>query len=156
MSGDPFVLSRDPFGRLILTEPDGEPHVGVEPVRAFPLTEPGRWIALVDARGRELLMIEDLAALPGPLRASLEAELAEREFLPVITRIVRSTGDEVPCEWEVVTDRGPTRFTLETEDQLRRIGPHRVIVTDSRNLRYLIPDSRGLDAASLRVLDRYL
>ncbi len=156
MPADPFGLTHDPFGRLVLIDDAGVEHVGVEPVRAFPLTEPGRWIGVLDARGKELVLIEDPQSLSPALRETLEAELARREFLPVITRIVRCSSDELPCEWEVQTDRGPTRFSLDAEDQLRRLGPHRVVIHDTRNLRYLIPDTRTLDPSSRTVLDRYL
>ena len=48
--------------------------------------------------------------------------------------------------WDVETDRGPARFTLDTEDDVRRISAHRVLITDSRKLRYQVPDTRTLDA----------
>ena len=35
-----FQLERDAFGRLVLTDIEGVRHVGVVPVRAFPLTAP--------------------------------------------------------------------------------------------------------------------
>ena len=54
------------------------------------------------------------------------------------------------------TDRGPTRFTLESEDDVRRLGAHRVLITDAKRLRYHVPDTRALDPASRRVLERYL
>ncbi len=151
-----FGLSLDPFGRLVLIDAEGERHVGVEPVRAFPLSDPGRWISLVDDSGREVAMVERLDDLAPPVRHLLEQELGRREFVPTITRIVRVSGDTTPNEWEVETDRGPTRFTLDSEDQVRRLGPGRALITDARGLRYHVPDAQGLDPASRRTLERYL
>lgn len=156
MPTPPFGLSLDAFGRLVLIDAEGERHVGVEPVRAFPLSEPGRWIGLVDERGREVALVEDLDDLHPPVRRLLEEELARREFLPVIRRILRISSESEPNEWDVVTDRGPTTFTLESEEQVRRLGPDRVLITDSRGLRYQVVSARSLDAPSRRLLERYL
>jgi hypothetical protein len=152
----PFNLSVDEFGRLVLTDAEGNRHVGVEPVRAFPLSDPERWIALVDAEGQELACIEDPSRLREDLRRRLEEELARREFVPVIQRIVRVSSPNPPAEWEVVTDRGPTRFTFNSEDDLRRLGPRRALIVDARGMRYEVPDVAALDAQSRRVLERFL
>ncbi len=36
-------LERDALGRLVFIDSNGERHVGVHPVRAFPITAPGCW-----------------------------------------------------------------------------------------------------------------
>jgi hypothetical protein len=155
-TGRNVELTLDEQGRLVLATPDGSRHVGVEPVRAFPLSEPGRWVSICDPEGRELLCLESLDALPEASRILLEEELSLSEFVPVIQRIVRVTGDSTPSDWDVETDRGPTRFTLDGEDDVRSLGPYRVLISDSRKVRFHIPDTRALDASSRRILDRYL
>lgn len=151
-----FGLNHDAWGRLVLIDAEGRRHVGVEPIRAFPISEPNRGVALCDAEGREVAWVDDLADLPGPTRATLEDELARREFLPILRRIARIAGEGAPSDWEVETDRGTTRFTLDSEDHVRKLGPGRVLITDSRGLRYLVPDVRALDPASRGMLERYL
>ena len=47
-----FNLARDEFGRLVLTMADGARHVGVAPVRAFPIHAPDEGISLMTADGR--------------------------------------------------------------------------------------------------------
>lgn len=152
----PFDLSLDDFGRLVLTDAEGNRHVGVEPVRAFPLSDPERWIALVDHEGHELACIEDPARLREDLRRRLDEELARREFVPVIQRIVRVSSANPPAEWEIVTDRGTTRLAFNSEDDVRRLGPRRALIVDARGMRYEVPDVTTLDAESRRVLERYL
>jgi hypothetical protein len=147
-------LHHDAWGRLVLRM-DGREHVGVVPVRAFPLSDPANGLAICDADGRELLWIDELASLPGPVRAVLEGELARREFVPVICHIIRASAVE-PSEWEVDTDRGRTTFLLEGEDDVHPLDGHRALLTDANGLRYLIPDVRALDAHSRRLLERYL
>ena len=150
-----FGLTHDAWGRLVLIDAEGRRHVGVEPVRGFPISDPGHWIALCDAEGHEILHIEALADLPPVVRQTLEEELAAREFVPLIKRIVRTSGDIFPAHWEVETDRGPTRLHIDTEDDIRHLGSHRVLITDARKSRFQVPDTRGLDAYSRKVLERY-
>jgi hypothetical protein len=151
-----FGLSQDPWGRLVLIDAEGRRHVGVDPIRAFPITHPGRWISICDAEGRELLSIESLDEVAPAVRQTLESELALREFIPVIKRIERLSADSFPCDWDVLTDRGSTRFTVENEEDIRRLGHRRVMITDARRLRYQVPDFATLDAESRRLLERFL
>ena len=149
-------LSIDEWGRLVLTTTDGERHLGVEPVRAFPLSEPEKFISFCDPEGREIYCLGSIESLSESQARLLRNELALREFLPVIERILRVTGEGTPSDWDVVTDRGETRFSLENDDDVRRIGPNRVLITDARKLRYQIPDLQALDARSKRLIERYL
>jgi hypothetical protein len=151
-----FGLSFDAWGRLVLIDAEGERHVGVEPARAFPLSAPRQWVSIYSSIGRELALVQDLDALPESVRSVLEAALAEREFTPVITRVVHATIDAEPSRWEVETDRGPTQFVLNSEDDVRRLGDHRALMVDAQGVRYLIPNTRALDSASRRFLEAYL
>ena len=149
-------LVRDEFGRLVLIDPDGGRHVGVTAIRAFPLSAPDRGVALCDETGREILWIDDLKSLSKSNRERIEAEIATGEFLPTILSVLKISSDSTPCEIDVKTDRGPTRFTLDSDESIRKIGLHRMIITDALGVRYHIPDLRILDAGSRRYLERHL
>ena len=151
-----FYLESDPWGRLVLVFVDGIRHLGVEPVQLFPIADPGGPVSFLGEDGRELLAVPRLDALPAALRQRLEVELAQRHFLPVITRVVRLTGRADPVEWEAETDRGPVRFRVAGEEELRRLAGGRVLITDTTGRRYLIPDLNALPADSRRQLSRYL
>ena len=97
-----YRLRRNAFGRLEFTGADGETHEGVVPVRAFPISAPDAGIGLVDPHGRELAWIGQLTDLPDALRRLLETELAEREFMPEIRRIVSVSSFATPSTWQVV------------------------------------------------------
>jgi hypothetical protein len=152
----PFALHHDVWGQLVLTDAAGRQHIGVEIVRAFPLSDPRHGIAICDAKGRELSWLPDLEALPVPLRQQIEDELAKREFVPIIVRIVNVSSPVEPSEWEVETDRGRTFFMLDSEDDVHELDEHRALITDAHGIRYLIPDIARLDADSRRLLERYL
>src|SRR5438128_1214475 len=151
-----FRLYHDALGRLVLTEPDGHEHVDVEPARGFPISDPDNRISIRDARGQEIRWVESLADLPAEVRTVLEADLRRREFIPVITRIVHMTAFTEPSQWDVETDRGRTQFLLGDEDDIHRLDGHRAVIVDTHVVRYLIPDTRALDAHSRRILERYL
>jgi hypothetical protein len=151
-----FTLEHDAFGRFVLVRADGVKHVGVETVRGFPISDPQHGISLRDADGRELIWIDDLAQLPEAVHRELEAELAQREFMPRIQRILRISLQTDPCEWEVETDRGPTKFVLKSEENVRRLDKQRALVIDANGIRYLIADTKQLDKPSRRLLERYL
>ena len=151
-----FRLDRDARGTLRLTLPDGTVHESVVVVRAFPLSDPTRGIAICDAAGHELVFIDDPAALPAQLRATIEEQLDRREFLPRIERIISVRGETDPTHWRVVTDRGPTQFDVEGEDAVRRFGTGQAMIVDTHGIRYLVPDVQRLDSSSRRMLERYL
>lgn len=150
-----FGLSHDAWQRLVLIDSDGARHVGVEPVRAFPISDPERWISICDPDGREILCVRDLADVPKATRQVLEEELLRREFVPVIQRIEHVSTEAEPSEWIVDTDRGQARFLVNSADDVRRLGNDRAIVMDMQGIRYLIAGVRSLDAHSRRILEHY-
>lgn len=151
-----FQLHRNAFGRLVFTGPDGCEHVDVSPTRAFPITAPQDGVALLDRGGRELAWIPRLEELPDGTRKLLEEELAGREFMPVILRVRQVSGFVTPCTWQVETDRGPATLLLKAEEDIRRLAGSALLVVDGHGIQFLIRDSRALDAASRRILERFL
>ena len=150
-----FTLQRDVFGQLVLTDADGRKWSGVEPARAFPISCPEEWVSFCDAEGHEVLCVRDLEKLPPELRTMLEEELGSREFVPLIENILKVADDTDPSEWEVETDRGTTTFLLDSEDDVRRLGPFRALFIDMHGIRYIIPDTRKLNSRSRRIMERY-
>ncbi|MGJ5819988.1 DUF1854 domain-containing protein [Paludibaculum fermentans] len=151
-----FRLERDSFGRLVLIDAAGVRHVDVSPAQAFPLTAPGRHISILDSAGHEVLSLNSLAGLDPRVRATLEAELAERVFVPEILRIVNAPSEMEPSTWTVETDRGLVTFTVEGDDSIHLRDRGRVSIVDSHGIRYEIRDARKLNAHSRRVLEPYL
>jgi hypothetical protein len=151
-----WSLSHDPWGRLVFTDAGGTQHVGVETIRAFPLGDPAHWISIVDATGHELVLIESLDGLADDTRALLREELARREFLPIITRIVQIKGEVPHSRWTVETDRGLVEFNVSEDDHTRKLGPDRLLIIDERGMRYLIADIARLDTPSRRAIEPYV
>jgi Domain of unknown function (DUF1854) len=151
-----FQLRRDSFGRLVLTTAEGEEHVGVIPVRAFPIQAPTRGISLVREGGKEAAWIDDLAEVPEQVRALIQEEIEGREFIPEILTIKDVSSFATPCTWFVTTDRGDTEFVLKVDEDIRRIGEASLLIADNHGINFLVRDMFHIDKHSRKILDRFL
>ena len=150
-----YTLERDSLGRLALIDATGSHHIGVYPVRAFPITAPGAGISIMDQSGKELCWFDGITAIPEGELALIEEELAAREFMPVIEKITKVSTFATPSIWDIETDRGPTRIRLKGEEDIRRIAGNTLLIADSNGLQFLIKDSTQLDKVSKKLLDRF-
>ncbi|AGG33106.1 hypothetical protein D521_0537 [beta proteobacterium CB] len=150
-----YTLERDALGRLVFIDAAGVPHIGVYPVRAFPITEPDAGISIMDQSGKELYWFDGITAIPDGELTLIEEELAAREFMPVIEKITKVSTFATPSIWDIETDRGPTRIRLKGEEDIRRIAGNTLLIADSNGLQFLIKDSTKLDKLSKKLLDRF-
>jgi len=150
------ALQRDAHGRLRLTLADGSTHDDVHPVRAFALSDPDGALSLLGADGRERLWVADPATLPAAMRALVQEELAARGFMPRIEALLAVSGFATPSNWTVQTDRGRHVLVLNAEEDIRRLGDGRLLVTDRHGVAYLIERPAQLDRRSRRLLERFL
>ena len=149
-------LSRNAFGRLVLVDADGGVHEAVNPVRAHPISAPDEGISLIGSDGHELAWIDRLADLPAADRTLLEEEFAAREFTPTVLAIREVSTFSTPSLWSVSTDRGDAQFILRTEEDIRRLGNGRLLITSSHGIQYQVPDRFALDKQSKKLLERFL
>ena len=156
MSNVNFQLQCDSYGRLVLTDKNGEIHVGVTPVRAFPIAAPDEGLSLVNFEGHEVGWVDHVADLPPNLRSLIEADLASREFVPEIARIAAVSSFACPSTWQVETDRGATELILKGEEDIRRLSPSRLLIADANGIQFLVRDLTQLDRQSRKLLDRFL
>jgi len=145
-----------PDGRLRYIDEAGQQHDQVMPVRAFPISSPGKGFSLLSADGHELLWIDSLADLPEGERELIDTALTGREFMPEIKRLLSVSGFVTPCTWAVETDRGETRFVLKGEEDIRRLNAHTLLIADNQGIHYLLRNLNGLDRQSRKLLDRFL
>lgn len=151
-----FKLERDSYGRLVLTCENGERHVGVTPVRAFPIAAPDEGLSLINYEGHEVGWVDAVADLPADIRELVEDELASREFVPEIRRIVEVSSFACPSTWQVVTDRGEAQLILKGEEDIRRLSRTQLLIADANGIQFLIRDLEKLDRPSRKLLDRFL
>jgi hypothetical protein len=141
-------LYRDTFGLLKLKPEDGADEIVVRPMRAFPLSDPEQYVALLDTEGNEVALIPHLAELPPKPRELLVQELEKSYFLPELVRVLEITDDFGIQRWEVETDRGPRVFEVRSREDLRWLHPGHLIVRDVDGNRYEIKRFDDLDLQS--------
>jgi len=150
-----YSLERDALGSLVLIDAAGTRHIGVYPVRAFPITATRAGISIMDQSGKELCWFDGVDSIPKLELSLIEEVLAAREFMPVIERITKVSTFATPSIWDIETDRGPTRIRLKGEEDIRRIAGNTLLIADSNGLQFLIKDSTQLDKLSKKLLDRF-
>lgn len=149
----PWQLEAAADGTLSLVDAAGRRHERVELVQAFPISAASGPVAVLSATGRELLWIESLAQLPSARRELVSLELARRDFMPVVERVVDvSIGD--PAAWRVETDRGPCTLRVAAADEIHRRPDGSGILTDVYGVRYLLPGVLFQDGRSRRLIER--
>ena len=83
-------------------------------------------------------------------------ELASREFVPEIRRIIEVSSFATPSTWQVETDRGRTSLVLKGEEDIRRLTQTTLMIADANGIQFLIRDIQALDKTSRKLLDRFL
>ncbi len=151
-----FELSRDEWCHLKLTDSAGKAYADVAVVPLFPVSASKQWVSIVSADGEELACLDSIQGLSASNVALLEEELAIREFVPIIEKVVRVSGIMEPCEWFVETNHGPTSFVLKTEEDVRRISAKAVSITDANGIRYRVEDIKKLDRKSRAFVEWYV
>ncbi|MBU3542063.1 MAG: DUF1854 domain-containing protein [Burkholderiaceae bacterium] len=151
-----FQLSRDAFGHLRLRDEQGQVFEQVVPVRAFPISAAQDGISIMDREGHELVWLNHLAETTIDNQALIQEELASREFVPLIEKIVSVSTFATPSSWQIKTNRGDTVLILKGEDDIRRISKTTCLISDTNGVQYLIDDIGRLDKQSRRLLDRFL
>jgi hypothetical protein len=151
-----FTLSKNAFGQLCFKSEVGQFHEQVLPVKAFPISLPEQCIAIVDRDGHELVWLDRLNQVSTENQRMIKEELANREFMPVLTKIVEVSSFATPSTWTVETSRGATEFVLKGEEDIRRISKDTYLVSDNHGVQYLIENIQLLDKHSRRLLDRFL
>ncbi len=149
-------IDRNPMGRLRVQTADGITHEPVTAVRAYPIQTPNANISLVGPNGHEVAWIAALAELPTQQRELIEQELHQREFMPVIQRLLEVSSFATPSAWTVETDRGRCKFILKGEEDIRKLNRTTLLVLDSHGVQFMIRDPQSLDKHSRKLLDRFL
>ena len=148
---------RSPKGELRVTVEGDRSHTSVKPVWAAPLSHPGRYLALLNAKSEEVAMIEDPAELSTECFAALKAELTRRYLTATVTRVVKANVEFGATYWHVETDRGTRDFvTQNLQENAQWLSPTHLLLIDVDGNRFEIPDVEGLDPRSVKIVKMIL
>ena len=135
---------------------DGSEFRNLEPRCLFPTSDRRKYIALLDEGGTEQAVIRDLDTLPPEQRKIIEGCLEEYYLIPRITRVLETSEKFGLITLQTETDRGPAK--IEIRNLLygfKQIG-NRLLLRDSNDNRYEVPDLTRLDACSRHLLDNFI
>ena len=136
---------------------DGRKFQNLEPRRLFPMSGLEKYITLLDEEGIEKAVIRDLRTLPDTERKIIEGCLEEYYLIPKVHTI-----HDIEQKFGVVaiyaeTDRGSAKIELRGNLQgLKLLYGGRVLMRDSNDNRYEIPDLAKIDNRSRQLIDSYL
>lgn len=153
---EPFQLSLNPKGELILRRESQDDIAGVKLRRAFPWSSPTHFISVRSGEGKEILLIDDIAALPAETKQIAEDWLARHSFIPKITRVKQINLDFGYQQWEVETDRGPAEFRVQEREDVRFLHDGRFSIKDADGNIYELPGLDTLDRESRKVVEALL
>lgn len=139
-------------------EVDGAlPVMNVTLMRAFPFSEPERYLSLRDDKNEEIGLIVEPASLEPASRAIAEEELRRRYVVPVVQRVVSIRERFEVIECQVETDRGSCAFSVRNlRENLLRPSPNRMLLIDVDGNRFDIPDLSALPATSQALILSHL
>jgi hypothetical protein len=125
--------------------------------RAFPFTAPNQYISVreADTKAREIGLIEDLSVFPEDVRVLLNGQMELRYFTPKISRVLDVKQEFGYAYWDVLTDRGPCKFTMNS-GSIPHLTETRLLISDIDGNRFEIVDYTQLPQADVKKLDLFL
>jgi hypothetical protein len=149
-----LTLKHRADGQLWATRGEEERVVRVR--RAFPWSEPGRFISLRDAGDREFALVAEPWELDAESRAALEAALAAAGFVFVVTAVTKIEEEVEIRTWRVATRQGARTFQTRLDEWPRPLPGGGLLIRDVAGDLYRIDDLAALDAKSLELLWAYV
>ena len=157
VEGDQVRFTRKDLYAVDMEYYDGRKYEDLEPRRLFPISCMDRYISLLDATGHEVAIIRNPDTLmPDSKRAVLDC-LREYYRIPKITEIFEISEKHGQLRWRVMTDRGEHTFEIRNRhSDIKMLYDGRVLVRDSADNRYEIPDHTLLSKRSRNLLSKEL
>ncbi len=136
---------------------DGRKFENLEPRRLFPLSGLKKYITLLDEEGVEQAIIRDMDTMPKKDREIIESCLTEFYLIPKISRINSCVEKYGVLTIDVETERGHAMIEIRNVlHGLKLLYGTRVLIRDTNDNRYEIPDLRELDKRSRMQIDAFL
>jgi len=133
----------------------GERTPALVPVHAFPHSATQRAVALVDASGEVVAMLDSPDALPPDSARALSETLADRTFEPEIEEVLALAYRDAVHHWTVRTSAGDRTFTTRQRWNalpVVRLPSGACLILGDDGVRYRIRDPAALSARSRRLL----
>lgn len=154
IDGDEARFTRKDICMVDMEFYDGRKVENLEPRRLFPLSGLTKYISLLDYDGKEHGIIRNVDNLMPESREVILQALNEYYLIPKITAIVDSSEKYGILKWMIDTDRGRQKLSIRNRfSDIKVLYDGRVLIRDTDDNRYEIPDYRKLDKKSLAFLN---
>jgi len=146
-----------PKDRLRLTVADDRSYPTVRPAWSAPLSQPDKYLALVNGKGEEIVTIADPKDLDEDSRTAVLEELRRRYLTATIHKIVHAKTEFGATYWHVITDRGERDFVTQSlQENAQWLSVNHLLLIDVDGNRFEIPDTQGMDAGSRAFIEATL
>ena len=150
-------LFYEPKDRLRMTLGESQSWHTVKPAWASPLNHPKRYLALLNGKSEEIVMLPDPSELPIESWEAVQQELNRRYLTAQVESISDAKAEFGATYWHVVTDRGERDFVTQSlQENVQWLGAGHLLLTDVDGNRFEIRDVSALDARSRGLIDRIL
>ena len=135
----------------------GEVFDELEPRRLFPLSGPDEFISLLDADGKEQMIVRKLSQLDDDSAEAIKASLADYYRIPKIEAITDCVDKNGALKFTVVTNYGTCTFSVKNRHaDIKLLYGRRVLMKDGNDNRYEIPDINEIDSKSRHIMAGFI
>ncbi len=153
-----YRLFHYPKDRLRMTVGEDRSYVTVKPTWAAPLSNPKRFLSLLNGKGEEIDTIKDPEKdlTPESLMA-VQQEIAKRYLTATVSSIISAKGEFGATYWHVESDRGERDFVTQSlQENAQWLSPTHLLLIDVDGNRFEIQDTSVLDERSKVLLETIL
>ena len=140
-------LFREPPWILRLTIEGDRSYLKVRVVCAAPLSQPDRYVCLLDEKNEVICTVEDPIVMDTASQDIIKEEIEQRYMTAIIKQVDSLKSEFGVSYWEVQTDRGDREFVV------RNVSENAQWITD-RRLLLVDVDGNRFEIANLEVLDK--
>jgi hypothetical protein len=142
-------LFYEPKDRLRVTLGEDRSYMTVKPVWSAPLSQPGKYLALLNAKGDEIAMVQNPQDLPPASQEAVQEELRRRYLTAQVHRILYAKVEFGATYWNVATDRGDREFVTQSlQENAIWLSDTHLLLLDVEGNRFEIKDVDALDVRS--------
>lgn len=154
IDGDEARFTKKDIALVDMEFYDGRKIENLEPRRLFPVSGRTKYITLLDSEGKEQAIIRDTETLMPESKEVILECLREYYMIPKISAIIDRSEKYGILKWTVDTDRGIQTLRIRNRNaDIKTLYDGRILIRDSNDNRYEIPDYRVLDKKSLQLLN---
>lgn len=150
-------LFREPPWILRLTIEGDRSYLKVRVVCAAPLSQPDRYVCLLDEKNEVICTVEDPIVMDAASQDIIKEEIEQRYMTAIIKQVDSLKSEFGVSYWEVQTDRGNREFVVRNvSENAQWITDRRLLLLDVDGNRFEISNLEALDKKSRGLIEMVL